>query len=173
MIAEKGPSCNTEDLFDRMVLEYQLPLKRLCFMYLRDMSLAEDAVQETFLKAYRNLQTFRHDANEKTWLSRIAINCCRDINRSNWFRYTDRSVTLDMLPEPAVQPSYEDNILTVEIMKLPIRLKEVILLYYFEDMTTPEISDTLQISQQAVSDRLVRARAKLRRALGKEFEGDE
>ena len=169
----KGPDSTPEEEITRMVNEHQLALLRLCFTYLHDKDLAKDAVQETFLKAYRNLQTFRHDANEKTWLSRIAINCCRDINRSNWFRYTDRSVTLDMLPEPAVQPSYEDNILTVEIMKLPIRLKEVILLYYFEDMTTPEISDTLQISQQAVSDRLVRARAKLRRALGKEFEGDE
>ena len=169
----KGPDRTPVEEITRMVNEHQLALLRLCFTYLHDKDLAKDAVQETFLKAYRNLQTFRHDANEKTWLSRIAINCCRDINRSNWFRYTDRSVTLDMLPEPAVQPSYEDNILTVEIMKLPKRLKEVILLYYFEDMTTPEIAGTLRISQQAVSDRLVRARAKLRRALGKEFEGDE
>ena len=49
----------------------------------------------------------------------------------------------------------------------------MILLYYFENMTTPEIAETLQISQQAVSDRLVRARTKLRKALGKEFEGDD
>ena len=169
----KGPDSTPEEEITRMVNEHQLALLRLCFTYLHDKDLAKDAVQETFLKAYRNLKTFRHDANEKTWLSRIAINCCRDINRSRWFSHTDRSVTLDMLPEPAVQPSYEDNTLTVEIMKLPKRLREVILLYYFEDMTTPEIADTLQISQQAVSDRLVRARAKLRRALGKEFEGDE
>lgn len=169
----KGPDRTPEEEITRMVNEHQLALLRLCFTYLHDKDLAKDAVQETFLKAYRNLQDFRHDANEKTWLSRIAINCCRDISRSSWFRHTDRSVTLDMLPEPAVQPLYEDNALTVEIMKLPKRLREVILLYYFEDMTTPEIAETLQISQQAVSDRLVRARAKLRRALGKEFEGDE
>ena len=78
-----------------------------------------------------------------------------------------------MLPEPTAQPSYEDDTLTVEIMKLSKRLREVILLYYFENMTTPEIAETLQISQQAVSDRLVRARTKLRKALGKEFKGDE
>lgn len=42
-----------------------------------------------------------------------------------------------------------------------------------QNMTTPEIAETLQISQQAVSDRLVRARTKLRKALGKEFEGDD
>lgn len=169
----KGPDRTPEEEITRMVNEHQLALLRLCFTYLHDQDLAQDAVQETFLKAYRSLWAFRRDANEKTWLSRIAINCCRDISRSGWFRHTDRSVTLDMLPEPAAQPTDEDNALTIEIMKLPKRLREVILLYYFENMTTPEIAETLQISQQAVSDRLVRARGRLHKALGKEFEGDE
>ena len=167
----KGPDRTPEEEITRMVNEHQLALLRLCFTYLHDRELAQDAVQETFLKAYRSLWAFRHEANEKTWLSRIAINCCRDIHRSSWFRHTDRSVTLEMLPEPAVQPAYKDNALTIEIMKLSIRLREVILLYYFENMTTPEIAETLQISQQAVSDRLVRARARLRKALGEEFGG--
>ena len=168
-----GPDRTPEEEITRMVNEHQLALLRLCFTYLHDRELAKDAVQETFLKAYRSLKTFRYDANEKTWLSRIAINCCRDLSRSSWFRHTDRSVTLDMLPEPKVQPSNDDDTLTIEIMKLPKRLREVILLYYFENMTTSEIAETLQISQQAVSDRLVRARTKLRKALGKEFEGDD
>ena len=169
----KGPDRTPEKEIIRMVNEHQLALLRLCFTYLHDKDLAQDAVQETFLKAYRGLRSFRHDANEKTWLSRIAINCCRDINRSSWFRHTDRTVTPDMLPEPAAQPTDGDNALTMEIMKLPKRLREVILLYYFENMMTPEIAETLQISQQAVSDRLVRARTKLRNALGNEFGGDE
>ena len=157
----KGPDRTPEEEITRMVNEHQLALLRLCFTYLHDRELAKDAVQETFLKAYRSLKTFRYDANEKTWLSRVAINCCRDLSRNSWFRHTDRSVTLDMLPEPKVQPSYDDDTLTIEMMKLPKRLREVILLYYFENMTTPEIAETLQISQQAVSDRLVRARTKL------------
>ncbi len=169
----KGPDRTPEEEITRMVNEHQLALLRLCFTYLHDQDLAQDAVQETFLKAYRSLQAFRHDAHEKTWLSRIAINCCRDLSKSSWFKHTDRTVTPDMLPEPAVQTSQEDNTLTVEIMRLPKRLREAILLYYFENMTTPEIAETLRITQQAVSDRLVRARAKLRKALGKDFEGDE
>ena len=85
----KGPDRTPEEEITRMVNEHQLALLRLCFTYLHDKDLAKDAVQETFLKAYRNLQDFRYDANEKTWLSRIAINCCRDISRSSWFRHTD------------------------------------------------------------------------------------
>ena len=169
----KGPDRTPEEEITRMINEHQLALLRLCFTYLHDRELARDAVQETFLKAYRSLRAFRHEANEKTWLSRIAINCCRDIGRSGWFRHTDRHVTPEMLPEPSARPTYEDNALTVEIMRLPKRLREAILLYYFENMTTPEIAETLHISQQAVSDRLVRARTRLRKALGNEFGGDE
>ena len=101
-----GPDRTPEEEITRMVNEHQLALLRLCFTYLHDRELAKDAVQETFSKANRSLKTFRYDANEKTWLSRIAINCCWDLSRSTWFRHTDRSVTLDMLPEPKVQPSY-------------------------------------------------------------------
>ena len=65
----------------------------------------------------------------------------------------------------------EDDAVSVEVMNLPIRLREVVLLYYFEDMNTNEIAETLRISQQAVSGRLMRARAKLRKALGNEERG--
>lgn len=161
----KGPDRNVEDEITRMVETHQLSLLRLSFAYLRDRALAEDAVQETFLKAYRSFGSFRRESGEKTWLSRIALNCCRDMRRSAWFRHTDRNVTPDMLPEKAGEASEKDDTLTLEIMKLPIRLREVILLYYFEDMTTSEIAETMRITQQAVSGRLNRARAKLRKAL--------
>ena len=55
MIAELGPSCNVEEEFSRLVSQYQQQLLNMCTMYLHDESAAEDAVQETFLKAYRSL----------------------------------------------------------------------------------------------------------------------
>ena len=55
--------------------------------------------------------------------------------------------------------------MSVAVMNLPVRLRETVLLYYFEDMNTHEIAETLRISQQAVSGRLQRAREKLRKAL--------
>ena len=167
-----GPNRTPEEEITRLVETHQLSLLRLCFAYLRDRTLAEDAVQETVLQAYRSLPKFRAEANEKTWLSRIAVNCCRDIYRTGWFRHIDRKVTLDMLPEPSEEPSQRDDTLTVEIMRLPVRLRETVLLYYFEDMNTIEIAETLGITQQAVSSRLMRAREKLRKAL-EDFEGSE
>ena len=157
----KGPD-RKEERMEKMVLRYQLPLLRLCYAYLHDEELAKDAVQETLIKAYRNLDSFREDASEKTWISRIAINTCKDLRRTSWFRHVDRSVTPDMIPEPAAPVEPEDQSLTLEIMKLPVKLREVALLCWFQGMTYSEAAETLGISLQAVSSRLNRARRKLR-----------
>ena len=162
----KGPCRSAEEEITHLVETHQLSLLRLCFAYLHDQALAEDAVQETFVKAYQKLNQFRGNANVKTWLSSIAINCCRDICRGSWFRHVDRSVSVDKLPVRAEEPDPEEAAVTVEVMNLPIRLREAVLLYYFENMNTNEIAETLGISQQAVSNRLLRAKAKLRKALG-------
>ena len=161
----KGPCRSAEEEITYLVETHQLALLRLCFAYLHDQALAEDAVQETFLKAYRKLGQFQGNSSVKTWLSSIAINCCRDMSRGSWFRHIDRSVSIDTLPLRTEESNPEDDSVSVEVMNLPIRLREVVLLYYFEDMNTHEIAETLRISQQAVSSRLLRARKKLRKAL--------
>lgn len=63
-----------EERLEYLVQTYQGMLLRLCYICLRDMELARDATQETFLKAYRKMDSFRGNSSEKTWLSRIAIN---------------------------------------------------------------------------------------------------
>ena len=73
-----------DSAFELLVAQNQEKLLRTCYLYLRDRQLAEDAVQETFLKAYRSLPAFRGDSSEKTWLMRIAVNTCRDLYRSEW-----------------------------------------------------------------------------------------
>ena len=165
MLSVQGPDRRREEKLTELVSLHQTALLRLCYAYLHDQALAEDAVQETFLKAYQGLEQFRGEANEKTWLSRIAVNCCRDAMKSGWFRHINRRVTPDMLPEAAQERTEKDDALTVEIMTLPLKMRECILLYYFEDMNTLEIAQTLGISQQAVSSRLLRARNRLRKAL--------
>ena len=74
-----GPDDNLENRLIFLMEKYEKDLLRMCCVYLRDISLAEDAVQETFLKAYKNLKDFRGDSNEKTWLMRIAVNTCKDM----------------------------------------------------------------------------------------------
>lgn len=173
METDNSSSRSPEKDITHLVEVHQLSLLRLCYAYLHDQDLAEDAVQETFLKAYRKLEQFHGKAEMKTWLSAIAINCCRDIYRESWFRHVNRSISVDILPIRTEEPNIKEDYITVEVMKLPIRLREAVLLYYFEDMNTQEIAKTLNISQQAVSSRLQRARTKLQKALDRFERSDQ
>ena len=165
MTAVKDPDSRRDQVIERLITEYQTPLLRLCYIQLRDRALAEDAVQETFMKAYRGFDSFRGESSEKTWLCRIAVNVCRDFERGSWFRHTARRVTPDMLPEAAEPPAERDIDLTLAIMALPRKLREAVILYYYQDMGTGEIADALGIAQSSVSNRLKRGREKLRKAL--------
>ena len=165
MEAVKDPDSRRDQTIDRLILQYQTSLLRLCYVQLQDQALAEDAVQETFLKAYKGFASFRGDSSEKTWLTRIAINTCRDFQRGGWFKHTDRRITPEMLPIGTVQPDMEDLDLSLAVMKLPRKMQEAILLYYYQDMSTEEIAETLGIAQSSVSNRLRRGREKLRKLL--------
>ena len=154
-----------EQDFCHLVEQYQTALLRMCYIYLHDMAMAEDAVQETFLKAYKSATEFRRDSSEKTWLMRIAINTCRDIQRTAWFRHVDRRVKLELLREPSTQVEEANQDLTLAIMKLPNKLKEVVMLRYYQDMKISEIATALNLSPSSVSGRLGRAMDKLRTVL--------
>lgn len=165
MDAVKEPGCGAKEAMERLVKQWQKPLLRLCYIQLHDQGLAEDAVQETFLKAYRNWASFHRECSEKTWLTRIAVNTCRDMQRGGWFRHTDRKITPEMLPLAAA-PVAEDRMdLAMAVMNLPAKLREAITLYYYQDMDTMEISEALGIAQSSVSNRLRKGRELLRKAL--------
>lgn len=164
----KGPDMQSEDEFVRLVAAYQQDLLKICYVYLRDAALAEDAVQETFLKAYRKMDSFRGESSEKTWLMRIAINTCKDMHRNAWFRFLDRRLTPEELPQQSAMAP-EDGELMADILRLPPKWKEVILLYYFENMSEHEIAASLGVGVSTVSTRLAKARRKLRMVM----EGDE
>ena len=163
----KGPdgAQMRDQAFEELVEKHQTALLRTCFLYLRDRSLAEDAVQETFLKAYRSMGSFRGESSQRTWLMRIAMNTCRDLSRSGWFRFHDRRYTPDMLPEASVPFEDEEEGLVAAVMQLPRKLREVILLHYYQGMSTVEIASSLGIAQSSVSGRMKRGREKLRAML--------
>ncbi|QUA54316.1 sigma-70 family RNA polymerase sigma factor [Aristaeella lactis] len=169
----KGPD-NAPDRnqrLEQLVDRYQEQVMRMCFLYLCDKTLAEDAMQETFLKVYRALDTFRGEASEKTWIMRIAIRTCYDMNHSGWFRVFNRQVTPDMVPETAVPFEESDDELMNAVIRLPIRLREVILLYYYQHMNVNETAESLGISQSSVSGRLKRGRERLKAMMeGSEFD---
>ena len=168
MEAVRGPdsiqctaAASPEIILTHLVECYQTPLMHICYMILHDEALAEDAVQETFLKAYKGLNHFRGESSEKTWLFRIGVNVCRDMRRGRWFRYVDRRVTPEALPIPAqAQEDYAD--LAQAILLLPDKYKEVVLLHYYQNMTLRDIALTLGLAPSSVSNRLKKAHARLK-----------
>ena len=158
---------NTPDpgQFTELVNTYQTPLLRMCCLRLGDAELAKDAVQETFLKAYKALPSFRGECSMQSWLMRIAINTCRDMQRSWWHRHVNRSLILEEMTVTCEPVSDDAVAVSQAIAALPVRLREAVLLYYYQNMQLDEIAQALSISPSSVSGRLKRARSKLRIAL--------
>lgn len=144
------------------ITRWERQILHLCFAYLGDTALAEDAVQETFLKAWKNYDNFRGEAEEKTWLMRIAMNTCKDLLKSSWFRNTDRSVTPDQLPEGAVPFEERDDTVTRAVMGLPPKLREATLLRWYQGLTLEEMCRVMRLPRSTVNYRLKKAKTMLK-----------
>ena len=163
---EKLPAIGHQERLADMVAQYQALLLKVCYAYLCNAEDARDAVQETFLKAYKSMGSFRGECSEKSWLIQIARNTCLDMRRSAWFRRVDKCIRVEDLPA-ASDPgaSEEEKELTAAILRLPEKLKDAVILYYFQGLSMQETADILGISQPSVSGRLSRARKKLKSQL--------
>ena len=151
-----------EETLQRLMQVWEVPVRRMCCVYLRDEDMARDAVQETFLKAFRSLESFRGESSEQTWLMRIAINTCKDMRKAAWFRYIDRRVTMERLPDPVAETNWEATNLALDVMKLPPKLLDVVLLHFYQGMSVREIGAALGVPYQTVTSRIKAACARLR-----------
>ncbi|MGN7299278.1 sigma-70 family RNA polymerase sigma factor [Ferdinandcohnia sp. SAFN-114] len=155
-------------ILEKMMIEYGNELVRLAFSYVKDTEIAKDMVQNTFIKCYKNLDSFRYDAQVKTWLYRITINECKDYLKSwNYKMVQVRSfineTTRSMLPstERTVFDKYNNQEMKESIFSLPKVYREVIYLYYYDSLTTVEIANVLDIPVNTVKTRLRRAKQRL------------
>ena len=162
----KVPDDIRETELIRLMETYGNQLAGLCTALTRDADIAQDIVQETFLRAYKGMGSYRGGREqEKAWLTRIAVNLYRDMCRSKWYRWVDRSVTLESLPEPAVPAQTEDWQLFEAMETLPDNLREVVVLRYHQDMEAPEIAKALGTTRASVYRRLNKAYKLLKQQL--------
>ena len=140
-------------------------IARTCYIYLKDWALAEDAVQEVFIKAYKHMSEFRKESSEKTWLTSIAINICKNYVRTSWFRKVQIGIekieAYNTLEDELLNQINQSELLK-QVMDLPIKYREVILLYYYQDFKINEIAEILGISESSIKMRLNRGRKKLK-----------
>nr|WP_043013995.1 sigma-70 family RNA polymerase sigma factor [Clostridium perfringens] len=152
--AKKGD----KDAFLSLIDENRLPIHRVARGILNNKEDIEDALQNTIIKSYEKIGTLKKDEFFKTWIIRILINECNLILRRN-----KKTIFLDKLEnEKFYSDDYGNIELTSVVNSLSEDLRITTVLYYFEDMSTKEISEMLNIAEGTVRSRLARAREKLR-----------
>jgi RNA polymerase sigma-70 factor, ECF subfamily len=156
---------------ERLMSLYGNDVLKTSYLYLKDKEKAEDAFQEVFMKIYKKYPSFKGKSSEKTWIISITINVCKDFLRSSWFKrvfLTDQIINEEKYEDKtdeAVIKVIENKILFNEVITLQANLKDVVLLYYYQEFSTKEISKILGIAEGTVRSRLHRAREILRSKL--------
>ena len=154
-----------QEELESLMNHYGDEIKRFCTLQLKDPFQAEDAAQDTFIKAWKALDTFRNKSSQKTWLIRIAVNTCRDYQRTGWFRHMDRRITPENLPEKAQEIRFPDGEISGAISSLPAKLRMVILLRYYEGFTVQETAEMIGVSVATAKRQIRKANQLLRKKL--------
>ena len=160
-----------EDAFANLVEAYQVPVYNLCCRMLGDPVQAEDAAQETFLKAYRGMKRYDPKRPFATWLLSIASHHCIDRLRRRRIPAISLSEMLPSQQKPDDSPGPEAVLAISEhqqavwgmLEQLGNRDRVVIVLRYWDELSYEEIAQTLSTSVSSVKSRLHRARRQLAR----------
>ena len=148
-----------QEFFDRAVQCWQDMVFRLALHQLGSYADADDAVQEVFLRLWRQKVPFASDAHLRRWLMRVTVNWYRDQLRSPWRK---RRGDWDSLENQPAFETPEQGELYQAVMSLPEKYRTVLDLFYYEELSVREIGEVLGLSQSAVTTRLSRARKLLR-----------
>jgi RNA polymerase sigma factor (sigma-70 family) len=156
---------------ESLLNQYGTELKRIAYLYVKDHSLTEDILQEVFISCYKQMDFFREESSYKTWLIKITINKCKDALKRWSFRNIiykenlDSSLVETRTPEFHTVSKLDDIQIAKHILALPIKFREVIILFYYQDLSIEEISLLLDLKGNTVKTRLHRARTKLKDSL--------
>ncbi len=160
-----------DEAFTCLVETYQTPVYNLCYRMLGEPEAAEDAAQETFLRAYQNLLRYDRSRPFATWLLSIAAHYCIDRLRRRKFAFInieDEESDEVSFPDPtAIDPEAEtERRQEQEQLHAILRLLEAtdratVILRYWYDFSEAEIAESLRLTIPAVKSRLHRARRQM------------
>ncbi|WP_020061640.1 sigma-70 family RNA polymerase sigma factor [Bacillus sp. 123MFChir2] len=158
-----------EVLIDEIMNKYGQEILQLVYSYVNNKEVAEDLTQDIFVKCYKSLHTYKGKSKLRTWLWRIAINHCKDYIKSwynkkvivteNEFTYT--GVQKESVEQTVIQND-EDHRLASAVMNLPIKYREVIYLFYFEELSIKDIAMVIEVKENTIKTRLKRAKELLK-----------
>ncbi|MCT2536533.1 sigma-70 family RNA polymerase sigma factor [Aquibacillus koreensis] len=159
----------SEQKINELYEEYKNKVYRLALSYVKDTYLAEDLAHEILVKCYLKRDKFHGDCSFHSWMNRVAINHCLDFLRKGYRHrdllqedleiFHDEALTT---PESEVLSNSERAELRCKLRQLPSKYEEVIILYYYKDMSLKEIELQLNIKLSTVKTRLFRAKKMLK-----------
>ena len=155
----------TERQAERLLDQYGNSVFRLAYSYLRNMSDAEEILQETLIRYLQTAPEFENSAHEKAWLMKVAANLSK-----NRIDYNQRRAT-DELKEELLAQDQEDLSFVWEAVKaLPEQYRETIHLFYYEGYSTAQIARILTRKESSVRSDLRRGREKLKQVLKEAYD---
>ena len=154
-----------DQAIEDFVRKYYPRVLRYCHLHIQDFGFAEDLTQETFARFFRTLSQYQHYGKAANYLYVIAGNLCRDYHRKQ------EEIPVEELPE---QPVYQMETLDLRLdvhralKQLPSELREVTILYFFQELKQKEIARILGIGLPLVKYRIRRAKELLEQLIGKD-----
>lgn len=147
--------------FSILIKSYEKDLYKVAIAMTKNEDDALDCIQEAILQAYISIKDLRQDEYFKTWLIKILINKCNALLKKNKkILNLDVSITENDKVEQSEKLELKDS-----INNLDSDLKIIVILYYYEDMSIKDISESLNVPQGTIKSRLSRARSKLKEML--------
>lgn len=153
--------------FENLIRDYQKMIHSLVYRMTGSMADADDLAQETFIRAFQQLSSYRREAKFSSWLCRIAVNTCL-----NWRQRENRRAEIhrdwakdsESSHSPHEEIAMDDNSRRVQaaLDKLPAKQRAAIILTVYEEMNHAEAARVLGCSETTVSWRVFAARAKLK-----------
>lgn len=155
---------NTQTDLEQTIRQHGEELLRLAYTYVKSRQTAEDLVQDVLLKAFEKQTDFRGDSHYKTYLYRMVMNRCKDYLKSWHYRKT---VLIEPFQgqatgRPSNESSEDSAVLGHQVLALPIKYREVIVLYYYKEFSMREIAELLKLPENTVKTRLRRGRKQLK-----------
>ncbi len=154
-----------QELFERQ----HRRVYRIAMLMFNNVSDAEDAVQNVFLKYIEKGIEFADEEHENAWFITVTRNYCKDQLKTYWRRQVD----MGEIPEIPIGEENENDRLLEYVKKLPEKYKEVIYLYYYEEYSVKEMARILERNESTIQTQLAAARGRLKKILEREAYRDE
>ncbi|WP_301109369.1 sigma-70 family RNA polymerase sigma factor [Sporosarcina sp.] len=155
---------------EKVLGEYGDYLLRVAYLYVKDENIAEDIVQDVMMKFYQNQRQFKGQSSLKTYLVKMTVNRSHDYLRS-WkskglvLVEKLRGISAKRSPEQQMIKNEDNQVLVKAMFSMTLIYREVLILYYFEELSTVEIAGLLSCPEATIRTRLQRGRRQLKQRL--------